>query len=272
MQLALSTTIASPSIPVWDELSGNSRQGFTTKNQAWNPGPNVVNSTTQIGLRASLLLEGFGQSHSARYYNPLTGRFLSRDAYDPQLFDEHGNPTDPKVLHKYLYAQGDPVNLTDPTGASAIAQTAELDSIEVQTAVLAAVAVKIAVDCAYNYLATGTRAYVSLGLAQWNGTVERKSACSNEERDKCDKRRDDEEARCWAKYGFGGKYGDNPKRNACLQRVEWRWNACLRGLPDPGPPLAELKSIFPTDSDDTQLVCSNPIDSSSKTEISHGGF
>ena len=45
----------------------------------------------------------------ARYYNPQTGRFLSRDP-------EEGVPTDPKTLHKYLYAGGDPVNLKDPTG------------------------------------------------------------------------------------------------------------------------------------------------------------
>ena len=45
----------------------------------------------------------------ARYYNPTTGRFMSRDP-------EEGNPFDPKTLHKYLYAGGDPVNLKDPTG------------------------------------------------------------------------------------------------------------------------------------------------------------
>ena len=45
----------------------------------------------------------------ARYYNPATGRFLSRDP-------EGGNALDPKTLHKYLYAGGDPVNGIDPTG------------------------------------------------------------------------------------------------------------------------------------------------------------
>jgi RHS repeat-associated protein len=47
----------------------------------------------------------------ARYYNPLTGRFLSRDPED-------GRPIDPKTLHKYLYAGGDPTNRIDPTGRS----------------------------------------------------------------------------------------------------------------------------------------------------------
>jgi len=45
----------------------------------------------------------------ARYYNPATGRFMSRDPED------HA-PTAPNQLHKYLYAGGDPVNAFDPTG------------------------------------------------------------------------------------------------------------------------------------------------------------
>jgi RHS repeat-associated protein len=45
----------------------------------------------------------------ARYYNPNTGRFVSMDPED-------GIDTDPKTLHKYLYAGGEPVNHVDPTG------------------------------------------------------------------------------------------------------------------------------------------------------------
>ena len=45
----------------------------------------------------------------ARYYNPNTGRFMSRDPEDGDSFD-------PKSLHKYLYAGGDPVNGWDATG------------------------------------------------------------------------------------------------------------------------------------------------------------
>jgi RHS repeat-associated protein len=51
----------------------------------------------------------------ARYYNPATGRFLSRDPLD-------GHSWDPKTLHKYLYAGGDPVNRIDPSGREAILQ------------------------------------------------------------------------------------------------------------------------------------------------------
>ncbi len=45
----------------------------------------------------------------ARYYNAATGRFMSRDPED-------GKRIDPKTLHKYLYAGGDPVNWIDPMG------------------------------------------------------------------------------------------------------------------------------------------------------------
>ena len=52
----------------------------------------------------------------ARYYNPATGRFLSRDP-------EEGKAKRPASLHKYLYANGDPVNGIDPRGRAATIQT-----------------------------------------------------------------------------------------------------------------------------------------------------
>jgi RHS repeat-associated protein len=60
----------------------------------------------------------------ARYYNPLTGRFMSRDPNDPGPRDANGKPIDPKTLHKYLYAGGDPVNWADASGRGFI-ETAE---------------------------------------------------------------------------------------------------------------------------------------------------
>jgi RHS repeat-associated protein len=56
----------------------------------------------------------------ARYYNSLTGRFISRDPVGGQM-------ADPKTLHKYLYASGDPVNAKDPTGRSALLEGVYLD-------------------------------------------------------------------------------------------------------------------------------------------------
>jgi RHS repeat-associated protein len=52
----------------------------------------------------------------ARYYSCVTGRFVNRDPEVPELIDLSGVPTDPKYLHKYVYANGDPINGIDPIG------------------------------------------------------------------------------------------------------------------------------------------------------------
>ncbi|EEF63316.1 RHS repeat-associated core domain-containing protein [Pedosphaera parvula] len=45
----------------------------------------------------------------ARYMNPDTGRFWTRDSFE-------GNPEDPKSLHRYTYGEGDPIDNRDPSG------------------------------------------------------------------------------------------------------------------------------------------------------------
>ena len=45
----------------------------------------------------------------ARYLDPNLGRFWTMDTFE-------GNPSDPLSLHKYLYADGNPVNRIDPSG------------------------------------------------------------------------------------------------------------------------------------------------------------
>jgi len=49
------------------------------------------------------------QYHRARWLDPKTGRFAGIDPFD-------GVEEDPRTLHKYLYAHGDPVNFGDPSG------------------------------------------------------------------------------------------------------------------------------------------------------------
>jgi RHS repeat-associated protein len=91
------------------QLSEKPRQGFETRKTAGKPGSNSCNFTVTLGLQATVVENGVRGTYSARYYNPQTGRFLSRDPED-------GNPTDPASLHKYLYANGDPINGIDPMG------------------------------------------------------------------------------------------------------------------------------------------------------------
>jgi RHS repeat-associated protein len=79
----------------------------------------------------------------ARYMNPLTGRFVSMDPKDGIL-------TDPKTLHKYLYANGDPVDLKDPTGrAAAIGYALPIRLIQIP-AILGEMAEAAAVACVLN--------------------------------------------------------------------------------------------------------------------------
>lgn len=49
----------------------------------------------------------------ARYYNPAIGRFPTMDTYAGRIFE-------PKTLHKYLYANVDPISMVDPSGRVSI--------------------------------------------------------------------------------------------------------------------------------------------------------
>jgi RHS repeat-associated protein len=48
----------------------------------------------------------------ARYFNPIAGRFLERDQYPGRIMD-------PTTQHRYLYADSDPINRSDPSGLAA---------------------------------------------------------------------------------------------------------------------------------------------------------
>ena len=52
----------------------------------------------------------------ARYYDPTTGRFISRDPI-------RGTLTNPQSQNGYNYANANPVNLSDPGGKAPLPRT-----------------------------------------------------------------------------------------------------------------------------------------------------
>ncbi|MDI7269077.1 MAG: RHS repeat-associated core domain-containing protein, partial [Myxococcota bacterium] len=58
----------------------------------------------------------------ARFYEPRSGRFLTPDPVSPDL-------QDPRGLNPYLYVQGDPINLWDPTGQWSMSEIGAVMSI-----------------------------------------------------------------------------------------------------------------------------------------------
>jgi RHS repeat-associated protein len=78
---------------------------------AWGNTVNTTGSTPNVCLyRGEQYDPDLGLYYlRARYFNPLTGRFLARDS-------DYGTATDPRTLHKYVYTASDPVNRIDPTG------------------------------------------------------------------------------------------------------------------------------------------------------------
>jgi len=86
----------------------------------------------------------------ARYYNPATGRFLSRDPED-------GIENDPVTLHKYLYSSGDPVNRVDPSGQASEAEKIFVDFTNAVAAAVTLVALRQAIICAYEF--DGSKSY-----------------------------------------------------------------------------------------------------------------
>ena len=95
------------------------KEGNTTNNYLFS-GEQQDSETKQYYLRA-------------RYYAPNIGRFTQMDTYE-------GSIADPISLHKYLYANANPVNYTDPSGhytmmdmSMAMDLKATLSNIQVDT-------------------------------------------------------------------------------------------------------------------------------------------
>jgi len=61
----------------------------------------------------------------ARFYDPVTGRFITRDPFPGIL-------TNPQTLNPYVYVEGNPINWTDPTGQYAWNNTGSLNHTDIE--------------------------------------------------------------------------------------------------------------------------------------------
>jgi RHS repeat-associated protein len=223
-------------------------QGVTGKNAGPHQRSTASNSTTALGVsrrlwsgtasgaRVSYEYDAFGNEFTvngstpnnylyrgeqydpdlglyylrARYYNPLTGRFMSRDPGADNDVDDDGDPadwedvgftdaggtdlTDPRNLHAYLYAIGDPVNFIDPSGQASAAEDAILIrwgalTLATGSAIVnyeqhkdqvdgALRALGSEISCGYNQLSTEFISWVEYGLAGDTGTVSQAGPCT----------------------------------------------------------------------------------------------
>jgi RHS repeat-associated protein len=110
-----------PPLAAMPQLSEKPRHGFETWKTEAKPRSSSCNFTVTLGLRATVVENGVRETYSARYYNPNSGRFMSRDPED-------GKKKIPATLHKYLYANGDPVNRIDPRGRDSIIEYIQLQA------------------------------------------------------------------------------------------------------------------------------------------------
>lgn len=118
--LAQADAAANPNYYLYDG-HGSTRQlstsvGAVYQHYGYDAYGNLQSSTSTASPDTTMLYSGEQYDSTlgmynlrARYYNPSNGRFNQRDAFD-------GINSDPQTLHKYLYANCDPVNGMDPSG------------------------------------------------------------------------------------------------------------------------------------------------------------
>jgi RHS repeat-associated protein len=107
--------------------------------------------------------------YRARYYDPVTARFLSRDPEDADV-------TDPATLNRYAYAGSDPVNHIDPTGRENTMEFPLITgNISLSQAVIRGLqTAAVAIACADLWIGSRTYAY---SVAGPYGTVEMVAPC-----------------------------------------------------------------------------------------------
>lgn len=94
----------------------------------------------------------------ARHYNPNQGRFMSMDPHKGQI-------NEPISLHKYLYANADPVNFSDPSGLASFSEYAMKVKLIALRVINSLIRLARAIICIFLRVASFLAAMV--GLSHW---------------------------------------------------------------------------------------------------------
>jgi RHS repeat-associated protein len=131
----------------------------------------------------------------ARYFNPITGRFLTKDPFA-------GNITVPSTLHRYNYASADPVNRLDPSGRSNITEGTLLDAFVLTLWGAASPKVKGMADSIWCIWDNAT-SWLKLGL--WVDELPAGDQVTGLTRDRCEVHADVAVPECKVVPGMGGR-------------------------------------------------------------------
>jgi RHS repeat-associated protein len=82
----------------------------------------------------------------ARYMNPNTGRFWTRDTHEGNIFD-------PPNLHKYTYCGDNPINCTDPSGHEGLGTVLTVTAVLIVVATVAVIAYSLSTSKAAKTIA-----------------------------------------------------------------------------------------------------------------------
>ena len=216
--------------------------GKVTDTYAYDAFGNLISSTGSTENNYRYCGEQFDETTGlyylrARYMDTSTGRFISQDSYQGSIFD-------PVSLHKYLYANANPVMYTDPSGYFTLEdveigtagetilnvayQMANQSAMRIGMAILASV-ITIADVALFTYIITEYLLDNINNIASGATT----SAEGNDEiRDKTDKEKEgesDDTDRDDESTDFPDYPGDNPNK---APGDDWKWKG--KGSPDEG--------------------------------------
>ena len=135
--------------------------GVVTDSYVYDAFGNLIDSTGTTANNYRYCGEQFDETTGlyylrARYMDTSTGRFISQDSYA-------GSISDPVSLHKYLYANSNPVTYSDPSGYSVatVARAIPMPSggplMDMLVAVTIVAVTTAIIVCNYNAIITSVR-------------------------------------------------------------------------------------------------------------------